>query len=115
MSREFNKKPKFASRVNDNQTIDGFNNFTAKLGLQTDNLSSKGQYTLGNLISRNHVQLEAIYRSSWIAGQVVDTVAEDMTKEGISMYSEMSPDHVKTLQSKITELAVWKSICSNIK
>ncbi len=115
MSKEFNKRPKFSSRVNDNQTIDGFNNFTAKLGLQTDNLSSKGQYTLGNLISRNHVQLEAIYRSSWIAGQVVDTVAEDMTKEGISMYSEMSPDHVKTLQSKITELAVWKSICSNIK
>ena len=45
MSKEFNKRPKFASRVNDNQTIDGFNKFTAKLGLQTDNLFSKGQYT----------------------------------------------------------------------
>lgn len=99
----------------DSQTFDGYNNFSAKLGLQTDNLSSKGSYTLGNMLSRNHVALEAIYRTSWIAGQVVDTVAEDMTKEGISMYSTMSPDHVQKLQSKMTELAIWRSLCSCLK
>jgi uncharacterized protein len=99
----------------DSQTADGYNNFSAKLGLQTDNLSSKGHYTLGNMLSRNHVTLEAIYRTSWIAGQVVDTVAEDMTKEGIAMYSTMSPDHVQKLQSKMTELAIWRSLCSCLK
>lgn len=99
----------------DSQTFDGYNNFSAKLGLQTDNLSSKGHYTLGNMLSRNHVTLEAIYRTSWIAGQVVDTVAEDMTKEGIAMYSTMSPDHVQKLQSKMTELAIWRSLCSCLK
>ena len=99
----------------DKMTNDEFNNFVAKLGLQTQNLSSLGQYTYGNLLSRNHVMLEMIYRTSWIAGQVVDTVAEDMTKEGIEMFSKMSPDHVQKLQALFTELGIWKSLCSTIK
>lgn len=101
--------------VEDQLTGDGFNNFVAKLGMQTENIGSQGMYTYGSLISRNHVTLEMIYRTSWIAGQVVDTVAEDMTKEGISMYSKLSPDHIQEIQSKITELAVWQKICSTIK
>ncbi len=94
---------------------DGFNNFYAKLGLQTENLSSLGSYNLGNLLSRNRDILEAIYRTSWIAGQVIDSISEDMTKEGIYMYSDMSPDHVKELQSKITEFGLWQVICDGIK
>lgn len=96
-------------------TTDGFNNFFARLGMETNNLAAYGRHTQGNIISRNHVLLEFIYRSSWIAGQVVDTVAEDMTKEGISMYSKLSPDKIQEIQSKIVELGVWSKVCSNIK
>jgi len=91
-------------------TQDGYTNFTAKLGLGTDNLSSKSSYTLTNLLTRDRQKLEVIYRHSWIAGQVVDTVAEDMTKEGISMVSSSSPDDIQKLQSEITRLAIWKNI-----
>lgn len=101
--------------VEDQLTGDGYNNFTAKLGLQTENLSSVATYTLGNLISRNHVQLESIYRTSWIAGQVIDTVAEDMTKEGIQMLSKMSPDDIQKMNASLTELGIWQKICSTIK
>lgn len=99
----------------DTKSFDGMNNFTAKLGLQTENLSSVATYTLGNLISRNHVQLESIYRTSWIAGQVIDTVAEDMTKEGIQMLSKMSPDDIQKMNASLTELGIWQKICSTIK
>lgn len=99
----------------DTKSLDGMNNFTAKLGLQTENLSSVATYTLGNLISRNHVQLESIYRTSWIAGQVIDTVAEDMTKEGIMMLSKLSPDEIQKMSASLTELAIWQKICSSIK
>lgn len=105
----------FDEKVNDQLTGDSFANFTAKMGLGTENLASKASYTLSNLISRNHVLLEAMYRQSWIVGQVIDTVAEDMTKEGIVIASKLPPDDIQTLQSKMTELAIWKSICSTIK
>ena len=99
----------------DIKSFDGFQNFSAKLGLQTANLSAVGQYTIGNLISRNRAQLEYIYRTSWIAGQVIDTVAEDMTKEGISMMSKMSPDDIQKLSANMTSLGIWQKICSTIK
>lgn len=96
-------------------SMDGFNNFVAKLGLNTENLASFGKHTFGQMISRNRVLLEQIYRSSWIAGQVVDSIAEDMTKEGIEMHSSMSPDDDQALQSEITKLGVWESIGDAIK
>lgn len=99
----------------DIMTEDGFNNFFAKLGLQTDNVASKGKYTIGNLLSRDRATLEAMYRTSWIIGQVVDTVAEDMTKEGISITSVASPDRIKKMQAAITKLGIMQSLCSTIK
>jgi len=94
---------------------DGFNNFFAKLGMQSENLAALGKYNLGNLLSRNRAMLEAIYRTSWIAGQVIDSIAEDMTKEGINMTSSLSPDHVQELQAKITSLGLWQTICDGLK
>ncbi len=108
-----NKRKKIITE--DSQTSDGFHNFTAKLGLNTENLTATSSYNVGNLISRNHVLLENMYRTSWIVGQAIDTVAEDMTKEGIEMFSKMSPDNIQKLQSMMTELAIWKSLCSTIK
>lgn len=103
--------------VTDKATLDSFSNLTSKLGIQQpdSNLISNSYYELGPFISRNRLELEAMYRSSWIVGQVVDTVAEDMTREGISMYSEMSPDDVTDFQTMLDEFQVWHDICSTIK
>ena len=101
--------------VEDQLMGDSYNNFTAKLGLSTENLSSQGRHTYGNMISRQRALLEIIYRTSWIAGQVVDTIAEDMTKEGIEMFSELSPDHIQQMQSKMSELEIMPKMCENIK
>lgn len=98
-------------------TTDSFANLFAKLGIQqpSDNLMSNSGYQLGPFLSRDRLQLEAMYRSNWLVGQVVDTVAEDMTREGISLYSEMKPDDITRLQVAISEFGIWQDLCSTIK
>lgn len=106
---------KMKNLVTDKKTHDGFVNVLAKLGLGTDNLSSYGHYSATNFISRNRQELDMAYRGSWLVGQVVDTVAEDMTKDGVSFFSEMQPDDVQKIQAAISDYGVWASICDTIK
>ena len=96
-------------------TQDSFTNFMNKVGMGTDNPLSYSTYSLNNLISRNRVLLEAGYRSSWLIGQAVDVIAEDMTKMGIEMISKMSPDNIKKLQVALVDYSVWESLCNIIK
>ena len=103
------------SKTIDVSTVDSFVNFVAKLGLGTDNQQGSSSYSLSPMVSRLRITLEAAYRSSWIVGQVVDTVAEDMTREGITINSTMDPDESKNLQSGLTNFAIWQSLCSNTK
>jgi uncharacterized protein len=99
----------------DIMTEDGFVNFTAKLGLGSENLTSYSQYGMSNILSRDRQRLEIMYRHSWLVGQVVDTIAEDMTKEGIELYSDMSPDDSQAIMKQFTRLSIWESIADNIK
>lgn len=69
---------------------DSFANFEARVGLGTGNQAAQGRYSF-DFISRNRIQLEAAYRSSWICGMAVDAVAEDMTRAGIELSSDIAP------------------------
>lgn len=96
------------------KTADGFDNFLSRVGLRNDNVLSAGIY-LFNLMTRNRVQLEAAYRGSWIVGQVIDTVAEDMTKAGIDITTNEGDEDIKDLQANLSRLRIWQSICSKTK
>jgi phage-related protein (TIGR01555 family) len=96
-------------------TFDGFVNFMAKLGLQADNQLSGGHYSFGPFLSRNRQELEAAYRGSWIVGKVVDAVAEDMTKKGAEIVSQMDPKEIAQIDRAMKRLRVWRSLCSAIK
>lgn len=96
------------------KTVDGFDNFVSRLGLNNDNTLSAGFYTF-NLMTENRVQLEAAYRGSWIVGQVIDTKAEDMTRAGIDITSNDDDGDIKKIQAKISQLKIWRSLCSAIK
>ncbi len=115
------KKPSKKSIVLDKDssnaqfTQDSFSNFMYKLGMGADNPLSSATYSLTTLISRNRALLEAGYRSSWLIGQAVDTVAEDMTKMGIKMMSDISPDDITKLQVGLNDYDVWESYCNIIK
>ncbi len=52
-------------------TVDGYENFTARVGMQTQNQHSASTYR-PNWTSRNRLLIENAYRSSWIIGASVD-------------------------------------------
>jgi phage-related protein (TIGR01555 family) len=93
---------------------DSFQNFEARVGYGTNNQTSGSGYGF-DFISRNRVQLEAMYRSSWIVGQAVDCVAEDMTRAGISIGSTMDPDDQEKLTEAMERMRVWDHLCDTIK
>ncbi len=96
------------------QTIDGYDNFMSRLGLQTGNLSAHGTYS-PNFTSRNRVLLEFAYRSSWIVGAAVDTIADDMTRKGVSITSHMDHKSKSRLMGRWEELSLWDALSDTIK
>lgn len=92
------------------RTIDGFDNFVSRLGLNNENTLSAGAYVF-NLMTRNRIQLEAAYRGSWIVGQVIDCVAEDMTRAGINITTNEAEEDIKDLQAAIKRLGIWNGLC----
>lgn len=104
-----------AKKIFENAKVaDGFDNFVSRLGLNNDNTLSAGLYTF-NLITRNRMQLEAAYRGSWIAGQLIDCRAEDMTRAGINVTTNEADEDIKDLRSYLAKLKVSQSLCSTIK
>ena len=67
---------------------DGFLNFTARLGLGSDNMLAKSGYQQGAYITRDRQQLEDMYRSSWLVGRMVNVVAEDMVRGGLDIRAQ---------------------------
>lgn len=106
------KKP--AARKTAAKTIDGFINLAARMGVGADNLLGQGSYTL-NALTRNRIQLENMYRGSWIVGAVVDSVAEDMTREGIEIEGSIEPEQIVKLQQALTRKGIWAGLLESIK
>lgn len=96
------------------RTNDSFQNFQARLGIGTDNLSSADTYGF-NPITRVRTLLEWMYRGSWLVGQAVDCIAEDMTKAGVSYHGELSPDSIDQLTRAWTRLMLWEKLQETLK
>lgn len=109
-----NDKPRVRVAAGRQMTSDSFQNVAARLGLGTDNQSSGSAYAL-NPITRQRAQLEWMYRGSWLVGQAVDCVAEDMVRAGIDLSSTIAPDDLSVLQNAIDEMGIWGSVEELIK
>lgn len=95
-------------------TIDSFQNFAANLGVGTQNLTGEGTYGF-NPITRNRQLLDWMYRGSWIVKQIVDSVADDMTRAGIDMNTDMPPDDRDAFNKYLRNLQVWQRLNEAIK
>lgn len=93
---------------------DSFQNFEARVGLSTANQASQFSYGF-DFTSRNRLQLEAIYRSSWVVGAVVDCVADDMTRQGTEIDSDLDPADQSKLNTAFEQMALWDRINDTIK
>lgn len=96
------------------RTVDGYNNFTAKLGSNTANLQSAGTYQPGYL-TRNRVLLDFAYRSSFLVGAAVDAIADDMTRKGITIAAKMAPGEKSSLEEFWDNAAIWDGMNDTIK
>ena len=95
-------------------TLDSFQNLATRTGIGTANVASAGTYQFSPT-SRNRVQLENAYRSSWIVGQVVDAYAEDMTREGLDLLGDGAPDWQEEMHRVADRLQIWPAITDTIK
>lgn len=95
---------------------DGFENFVSRLGTgpNSDNTLSAGLYTF-DLITRNRIKLEAAYRGSWIVGKIVDVVADDMTRAGITITTNEQAERIEDLQAAFSNLGIWQALNTNTK
>ena len=95
-------------------TADGFQNFAARLGLGAGSQNDQSTYGF-DFLSRDRAKLEAMYRSSWVVGQVVDVVAEDMTREGVNLRGLDDPSDAEEIQKAMDDLEIWNELTNVIK
>lgn len=107
--------PKGSSSVVGVPTADSFTNFAFKMGIGADNPLTSAGYGF-NPITRVRTLLEWVHRGSWLGGVVVDVVAEDMTRAGITLEADdLDPDARERIDEAAVALTVWKQLCSAIK
>lgn len=108
------KTLKAALRGYKETTADSFQNFEAKLGIGTDNVSTQGTYGF-NPITRQRTLLEWMYRGSWLAGIAVDIKADDMTRAGVELKGQLDPDQREAIEECATTLGIWDKLNEAIK
>ena len=99
------------------KAMDGFNNLLSRTGATpgiNNNQISHSSYDF-NLLSRNRMQLEAMYRGSWVVGVTVDAIAEDMTRAGIKVTSNSEAQSVEDFNSGFSKLGIMNSLQDIIK
>lgn len=101
----------FVARSSSLQSTDGFQNLLLRLG--EGSTVQAGGYAQSGL-TRNHVALDAMYRGSWIVGQAVDAIAEDMSRAGISLMG-VEPSKAAEIQRKMTRMGLWQGMTQAMK
>jgi phage-related protein (TIGR01555 family) len=91
------------------KTKDGFQNLQANLGIGPNNLVSKGGFS-SNPITRNRIMLENAYRGDWVVRACVNTIPDDMTREGIDITSDIDPKEIGRIMRSFTALRIWQSL-----
>lgn len=102
------EKPRVRVAAGSMPTTDSVQNFVARVGLGTQNQAAATAYG-PTPITRNRLQLEWAYRGSWICRQIVDAVAEDMTRAGVDLQTKDPKDSDK-LQLALQRTATWKKL-----
>lgn len=77
---------------------DGLENLIASLGNEQDK-RSYSRYVNSKRLSQdgNQHELNALYRTNWVAGKIIDILPDDMTREWREFSGEISPDIIDAL------------------
>ena len=91
--------------------LDTLRNFAAGLMTRSDKMSY-GRYSFRGAIPE--VELESMYRANWLARKIVDAVAEDMTREWITLETD-DGDAREELENAEKEFSVIDRVANNIR
>ena len=76
----------------DQKLQDGLENLVAQLGTEQDKRSHSRFVNNKQLsLAGNREELNALYRTDWVAGKIVDIIPEDMTREWRSFTGDIDP------------------------
>lgn len=73
------------------QAQDSFQNPLARLGFGSNSLLEGTQYPIKR-ITRDYNLMNSLYRNSWIAKKIINTIPEDMCKNWFSISAELTPE-----------------------
>lgn len=93
---------------------DGFVNLATRVGAQAPNLPSQSNYQF-DFLTRRFIELEAMYRGSWLVRKAVDSVAKDMVRAGVTFNSELTPDDTELFQQYLNERGIWDQLLTGLK
>lgn len=84
---------------------DGLENLVAELGTERDKRANS-RFVNGKRLSAtgNEVELNAMYRTDWLSGKVVDIIPNDMTRKWRSFTGDLEPKIVKMLEDEESRL-----------
>lgn len=80
---------------------DGLENLLANLGTSMDKRNASQFVNKKRLsIDGNQQELNALYRTDWLAGKVVDIIPKDMTREWRSFIGKIEPEVIQKLENE---------------
>lgn len=107
-------KPRIRPREGKYWVADSLTNFATRTGVGAGNINSGATYR-PYFVSRNRLQVEYAYRSSWVVGTIIDCVAEDECRDGVEILCDASPEEIAQVDAEIDALQVWHNLCDTEK
>lgn len=101
-------------REKSKKSLDSFQNLAQNMGVGANNPLTSATYGF-NPITRNRTLLEWAYRGSWMAGVVVDSVADDMTRAGVEFKGEIDTEQAEDIHQAATSMGLWNAINDGCK
>lgn len=95
-------------------TMDAFSNPLARLGHNTPNLMEGTEYPTTRL-TQNYQLMNSLYRSHWIIRRVIDTIPEDMTRNWITITTQLPPEDIRRLDKMWRTRNVKSKILQGLK
>jgi phage-related protein (TIGR01555 family) len=111
-NKDSNAKSKTKNKAH--MAADSFANFMQRVGVGANNTLSQSGYIFNNLTNNNRM-LEAQYRGSWIVGAIVDSIADDMCRAGITLRSNIAADKLDKIYAAYSNLRIWESMADTIR
>lgn len=108
------KKKKAAAKARQVKTQDSFQNPLTRSGVFMPNALEATDYLLTRF-TRDWQTINSLYRSHWVVRRVIDTIPEDMTKNGYKITSQLDPDALKKLESTFRKTCTHAKLLKGLK